>query len=83
VQRGEYLWFVASSKGYFSREVVPISINGMPISREWKDLEPNGILNQLGEAGWELVASNAMLVGDPVGLMGWIFHLKRPKPNIL
>ncbi len=79
MQKWEYTWLQAERKGMFSSEIIPISINGLAIPQKWKGLGPHAILNQLGEAGWELVASNAMMGGDPVYLLGWVFILKRPK----
>ena len=83
MQTWEYMWFEALRQGMLSNKVIPSSLNGFAIPQNWKGLETHAILNQLGEAGWELVSSNALMGGDPVYLLGWVFLLKRPKSSTL
>lgn len=63
----------------FSENYLPRYINGREIGN-WKNGKSIfAALSELGENGWELVASNPILEGDPVYLSRWAYIFKRPK----
>jgi len=77
--RWEYLFILVDRLGMFSSELLPHYINGREI-RNWKNGKSiEAASNELGENGWELVASNPIVEGDPVYLSQWLYIFKRPK----
>lgn len=75
----EYLFILVEHVGIFSNQFLPRFINGREI-RDWKKGKSIfTAMSELGENGWELIASNPIMEGDPVQLSRWAFIFKRSK----